>query len=255
MVGDIVKRIVYFVIIGFIVLGVLLYLFAKSITDNQYSDYTKISIGEVTHSAFYAPLYVSLEKGYFKEEKLNVDISVISGANNVVSAVLSGDVQIGFCGPEATIYVYNGGEKDYVQSFAGLTKRDGQFIVSRKKIDNFSWDMLKGKEVLAGRVGGMPELNFENALKNSNISKKDVSINTSVDFASLTSAFISGTGDFVNLFEPNATKLEQLGYGYTVASVGSASGEMPYTAFNAKKSYINDNENVIKRFTTAIAKG
>ena len=173
----------------------------------------------------------------------------------MTAAVLSGDVQIGFCGPEATIYVYNGGEKDYIQSFAGLTKRDGQFLVSRSKIDNFDWDMLSGKEVLAGRIGGMPELNFENALKNKSINKNDVNINTSVDFANLTSAFLSGSGDFVNLFQPNATKLENLGLGHIVTSIGSASGEMPYTAFNARKSFINANEDLIYRFTKAIAKG
>lgn len=232
-----------------------MYFLAASLTKKNETGYMHLNVGEVTHSAFYAPLYVSIENGYFEEEKLNIDLILTSGANNVTAAVLSGDVEIGFCGPEATVYVYNGGEKDYIQTFAGLTKRDGQFIVSRKKIDNFSWNLLKGKEVLAGRIGGMPELNFENALKNSSISKNDVKINTSVDFASLTSAFLSGTGDFVNLFEPNATKLEQLGFGYIVASVGSASGEMPYTAFNAKKSFINNNQETIKKFTSAIAKG
>ena len=129
---------------------------------------------------------------------------MISGANNVTAAVLSKDIDIGFCGPEATIYIYNGGEQDYIQSFAGLTKRDGQFIVSRKKIDDFDWNMLKNKEVLGGRIGGMPLLNFENALKNANINLEEVKINSSVDFASLTSAFIANTGDFVNLFEDSA---------------------------------------------------
>ena len=255
MVGDIVKKIIYFVIPSFIIFGILLYLFANKLTTNNSENYSVVSVGEVTHSPFYAPLYVAIEKDYFKDEGLQIDLSLISGANNVVAAVLSGDVQIGFCGPEATIYVYNGGEKDYIQTFAGLTKRDGQFIISRTKIDNFTWDMLRGKEVLAGRIAGMPELNFENALKNSGIKKSEVDINTSVDFASLTSAFISGTGDFVNLFEPNGTKLEELGYGYIVASVGSASGEMPYTAFNARKSYIKKNRDLIFKFTNAINKG
>ena len=232
-----------------------MYVFASFLTKNKNSEYTYLNVGEVTHSAFYAPLYVSIEKGYFKDERLNIELSLISGANNVTAAVLSGDIEIGFCGPEATIYIYNGGEKDYIQSFAGLTKRDGQFIVSRTKINNFSYDMLKGKEILAGRIGGMPELNFENALNNSNIPKSEVNINTSVDFASLTSAFLSGTGDFVNLFEPNATKLEQLGFGHIVASVGEKSGEMPYTAFNAKKSFIKNNRETIKKFTIAIDKG
>ena len=204
MVGDNVKKIIYIIIIGIIILGGCILLVAKSLSNENKTDNIKISLGEVTHSAFYAPLYVSIEKGYFEEEGIEIDLSLISGANNVVAAVLSGDIEIGFCGPEATIYVYNGGEKDYLQSFAGLTKRDGQFIISREKIENFSWDMLNGKEVLAGRIGGMPELNFENALKNVGINKSDVIINTSVDFASLTSAFISGTGDFVNLFEDSA---------------------------------------------------
>ncbi len=214
-----------------------------------------ISLGEVTHSAFYAPLYVAMENGYFEEEGLKIDLSLISGANNVTAAVLSGDVEIGFCGPEATIYIYNGGEKDYIKTFAGLTKRDGQFLVSRKNIDSFDWSMLRGKEVLAGRVGGMPELNFENALKNAKIDKGEVDINTSVDFASLTSAFIGGEGDFVNLFEPNATKLVNMGFGYVVANIGEMSGEMPYTAFNARKSYIEENRDTIEKFTRAISKG
>ncbi len=230
-------------------------LFSGCSNNKTKSNLKKITLGEVTHSAFYAPLYVSKELKYFEKEGLDVEIVLISGANNVAAAVLSGDIDIGFCGPEATIYVYNGKTKDYIQSFAGLTKRDGQFIVSRKKIDNFNWDMLKGSEVLAGRIGGMPELNFENALKNTSISKSDVKINTSVDFASLTSAFISGTGDYVNLFEPNATKLEKMGLGHIVASIGEKSGEMPYTAFNAKKSYIEKNKDIIEGFTKAIARG
>ena len=237
-------------IIPFIIIALALVLFK-----NKDENYKTIRVAEVTHSAFYAPLYVALHKGYFKEEGLNIELSMISGANNVASAVLSGDTDIGFCGPEASIYVYNGGEKDYLISFAGLTKRDGQFIVSREKQTDFSFDKLKGKEILAGRIAGMPELNFENALKNTNVNKNDVTINTSVDFANLTSAFISGTGDYVNLFEPNATKLEKEGLGYIVASVGEKSGEMPYTAFNAKKSYIDNNKDIIKKFTNAINKG
>lgn len=160
-----------------------------------------ITVAEVTHSAFYAPFYVAIEEGYFEKYGIEIELILTSGANNVTAAVLSNDVEIGFCGPEATIYVYNEGEKDYIQSFAGLTKRDGQFIVSRNKIDNFTLDMLKGKEVLAGRTGGMPILNFQNALDNENVNQNKIDINTSVDFASLTGTFIGGTGDFVNLFE------------------------------------------------------
>lgn len=215
----------------------------------------KIKVAEVTHSVFYAPLYAAIENGYFEEYGLDVELILTPGADKVSAAVLSNDVQIGFCGPESSIYVYNGKEKDYIQTFAGLTKRDGQFIISREKIENFEMKDLVGKEVLVGRKGGMPALNFENALLNSDIDKKTVNQNTSVEFAALSGSFIGGEGDFVNLFEPNATKLEKEGYGYVVASVGMLSGEVPYTAFNARKSYIKENKDQIERFTKAINKG
>lgn len=246
------KKIICFVIILVIVFSTsLFFIFRK----DKSSELVKVTVAEVTHSAFYAPWYVAIENGYFEKNGIDVDVVLTSGANNVVAAVLSNDVNIGLCGPEATIYIYKEGEKDYIQTFSGLTKRDGQFIVSRKKNENFSINDLKGKEVLAGRVGGMPELNFENALRNSNVLVSDVDINTTVDFASLSGAFIGGTGDYVNLFEPNATNIEKLGYGYVVASVGELSGEMPYTAFNARKSYINKNEKVIKNFVKSINEG
>ena len=186
-------------------------------------------------------------------DNIDIDLILTSGANNVIAAVLSKDVDIGLCGPEATIYVYNEGEKDYIKTFAGLTKRDGQFIVSRTKIDNFKLEDLIGKEVLGGRPGGMPIINFYNALKNENI--KGVNTNDTVDFANLTSAFLSGTGDFVNLFEPNATKLEKMNKGYVVASIGMYAGEVPYTAFNARTSYIENNKKLINNFKDAINKG
>ena len=244
------------IVVSIIILIVAVYaglLISNKKTNN--SDLKHIKVAEVTHSVFYAPWYVAIDKGYFKDEGLDIEVILTSGANNVVAAVLSNDVNIGLCGPEATIYVYNEGEKDYVKSFSGLTKRDGQFIVAREKKDNFSVKDLIGKEVLAGRVGGMPELNFLNALRNSGINPNKVNINTTVEFASLSGAFISGIGDYVNLFEPNARELEKLGFGYVVGSVGELSGEMPYTAFNAKVSYIKNNEKVIKGFTNAIKRG
>lgn len=245
-----------YIIAGIIIILSLCLILLTLITNKKNdNNLIHIKIAEVTHSPFYAPLYVAIEKGYFKDYGLDIELILTSGANNVVAAVLSNDVEIGFCGPEATIYVYNEGEKDYIQTFAGLTKRDGQFIVSRKKIDNFKMDMLIGKEILGGRIGGMPLLNFQNALDNTGINVKKVNINTSVDFASLTGSFIGGTGDFVNLFEPNATKLEKEGLGYIVASVGEYSGEMPYTAFNARKSFIDNNQELITNFTEAINKG
>lgn len=246
------KKVFYIILFIFVIfISVFIYNIFKD--DNSNRD--KVTVAEVTHSAFYAPWYVAIENGYFKDNNIDIDVVLTSGANNVVAAVLSGDVEIGLCGPEATIYVYNEGEKDYVKTFAGLTKRDGQFIVSRKQEKDFNIDDLKGKEVLGGRVGGMPLLNFENALRNSNVALSDVNINTTIDFASLSGAFIGGEGDYVNLFEPNATTLERMGYGYVVASIGELSGEMPYTAFNAKKSYIDNNKDLIKRFNDSINKG
>ena len=246
------KKIIISLSVLIILLFSIIILFNFKSRDN---DLKRISVAEVAHSAFYAPWYVSLEKGYFENVGLDVDVVLTSGANNVIAAVLSGDVNIGFCGPEATIYIYNEGEKDYIRTFSGLTKRDGQFIVSREKNDNFNINDLVGKEVLAGRIGGMPELNFENALRNSNVDITSVNINTTVEFAQLSGAFIGGNGDYVNLFEPNATQLEKMGFGYVVGSVGELSGEMPYTAFNARKSYIENNRDVIEKFTEAIKKG
>ena len=246
------KRIIILLII-IILFGVGFVLFRTY--NKKTTTLEKIKVAEVTHSIFYAPLYVALENGYFEDNGLDVELILTPGADKVSAAVLSEDVQIGFCGPESSIYVYEGKEKDYIQTFAGLTKRDGQFIVSRKKIKDFKMEDLIGKEVLVGRVGGMPALNFENALKNSNVNKQDVNMNTSVEFAALSGSFIGGEGDFVNLFEPNATKLESEGYGYVVGSVGMLSGEVPYTACNAKKSYIKNNKDVINNFTKAIKKG
>ena len=213
---------------------------------------TTIKLAEVTHSPFYAPFYVALEKGYFKDEGLNIDLILTPGADKVSAAVLSGDVEIGFAGPESAIYIYKGGEEDYLITFAGLTKRDGQFIISKEK--DFEWKDLVGKEILVGRKGGMPALNFLNALKNAGLNEKDLNINYSIDFASLGGSFIGGIGDYVNLFEPNATKLEKEGYGYVVASIGELSGEMPYTAYYTKKSYLNGHEETLKKFNKAINK-
>ena len=219
------------------------------------NDLRKIRVAEVTHSPFYTPFYVAIENGYFKEEGLDIELVLTPGADKVSAAVLSNDVEIGFAGPEASIYVYDGGEEDYIISFAGLTKRDGQFILAREATDNFKLEDLYNKEILVGRKGGMPSLNFLNALKKSNIDPKKININYSVEFAALSGSFIGGIGDYVNLFEPTATKLTKDNLGYVVASIGLMSGEVPYTAFNARKSFINNNEDVIRKFTKALNKG
>ena len=226
------------------------------LTKEKETNLKKVTLAEVAHTIFYAPQYVALNNGYFEEEGLNIELVLTSGADAVMSAVLSGDVDIGFSGTEATIYVYNGGEKDYVKTFAGLTKRDGSFLVSRKKYDNFTLKDLKGKNVIGGRQGGMPEMTFEWALRENGIDpNKDLNINTSIAFSAMQGAFIGGTGDFVTLFEPNALSVEQNGYGYVVAYIGELGGEVPYTAYNARKSYIENNKETIKSFTKAIDKG
>ena len=229
-------------------------LLLSSILLTTKKDNNKIKLAEVTHSIFYAPMYVAIENNYFKEEGLDIDLTLVSGADKVSASVISGDSDIGFAGLEATIYTYLGGQEDYLVNFAGLTKRDGQFIVSRTKED-FNLNKLKGKEILVGRINGMPSLNFINALDNEHINKDNININYNVDYANLSSAFISGTGDYVNLFEPNATKLEKEGLGYIVASIGKYSGEMPYTTFFTKKSYLNNNKDTINKFKKAINKG
>ena len=239
-------------IIIILIVGVFVFLFFNK----QESNFKKVKVAEVTHSIFYAPQYVAHALGYFEEEGLDVELLLVPGADKVAASVLSGDVQIGFCGSEATIYIYNQGQEDYLVNFAGLTKRDGSFIVSREKIEDFTLDDLKGKTIIGGRIGGMPEMTLEYTLKEAGIDpKKDLTIDTSIEFAAMSGAFIGGTGDFVSLFEPNALQLEQQGYGYVVASLGELGGVVPYTAYNAKKSYIESNPDVIEGFTKAIQKG
>ena len=245
--------------VGFLLIGIVLILAVYAVmfvnkSDN--GDLKKVTVAEVAHSVFYAPQYVAHGLGYFEDEGLDVEIVLASGADNVMAAVLSGDADIGFSGSEATIYVYNGGESDYVMTFAGLTQKDGSFLVSREKYDNFTLDDLKGKTVLGGRPGGMPEMTFEWALRQNGINpNKDLIIDTSVAFAAMEGAFIGGTGDFVTLFEPNATSVEKNKLGYIVAYVGELGGNVPYTAYNARKSYIEENPLVIEKFTRAINKG
>ena len=236
-----------------VIFFVILFTVFKKEKDNNGLE--KVKLAEVTHSIFYTPLYVAIENGYFKEEGIDLELILTSGADKVSAAVLSNDVNIGFAGPESAIYVYNNGEEDYLITFAGLTKRDGQFIVAREKDDSFSMEKLYDKEILVGRKGGMPMLNFTNGVYNQNANLDRINMNTAIDFAALTGTFISGVGDYVNLFEPNATKLEQQGLGYVVASVGNYSGEMPYTAFYARKSYIDKNQDIVKAFNRAINKG
>ena len=245
-------------IIGFTIAIIILLIGSFLIFDNnnKENNLKKIKVAEVAHTIFYAPGYAAISEGYFEEVGLDIELILTPGADKVAAAVLSGDADIGFSGSEACIYVYNGGEKDYLKTFAQLTQKDGSFIVSRKKIDNFTLKDLIGKDVIGGRKGGMPEMTFEWALRQNNINPKtDVNIDTSIAFAAMGGAFIGGQGDFVTLFEPTALEVEQQGYGYVVASVGELGGIVPYTSYSAKISYIEKNPEIIKNFTKAIQKG
>ncbi len=250
------KKIVMSLLAALIILVLVLAVFLNFNKEKEDTKMTKIKLAEVTHSIFYAPQYVAIEKGYFEEEGIDLELILASGADKVSAAVLSGDVNIGFAGSEATIYVYNGGEKDYLKTFAQLTQKDGSFIVAREKIKNFTLNDLKGKTIIGGRQGGMPVMTLEWALRENGINPKtDVTIDTSVAFAAMSGAFLAGTGDFVALFEPNALALEKQGAGYVVASLGELGGNVPYTSYFARDSYINENPNIIKKFVKAIQKG
>lgn len=216
---------------------------------------TKVVVSEVTHSIFYAPWYVAIEKNYFKDQNIDIEVLLTPGADKVATSVLSGDANIGFSGPEATIYVYNN-SKQKLLTFASLTKKDGQFIVGPCTLkNNFKMTDLKGKTLLAGRSGGMPLLMFKYALKESGIKESEVKIDTSIEFAALSGAFISKQGEFVNLFEPNALNIEKQKYGCVLSSLGNISGNVPYTTFYAKENYIKNNKDIIKKFNKALNKG
>lgn len=218
------------------------------------SNLKEIKVAEVAHSIFYAPMYASSALGYFEEVGLDVEFILANGADKVTASVLSGDVEIGFCGSESTIYVYKENEKDYLVNFAGLTKKDGSFIVGRTN-EPFNIKNLKGKYLIAGREGGMPAMTLEWILNKNGIERDELTFDTSIAFAAMSGAFVGGIGDYVALFEPNASALENEDLGYIVASLGELGGTVPYTTFNTKKSYIKNNPDVIENFTKAINKG
>lgn len=239
-------------IASLLIVTIMLFSFAGC----QKGELKTIKVAEVTHSIFYAPLYAAISQGFFEEEGLQLEVTNSQGADKVLTAVISGDADIGFCGPEASVYVYNQGKEDYAISFAQLTKRDGSFIVAREPDPDFTFDKLKGKHVLGGRKGGMPLMSLEWVLKENGVDPvKDMNMDTSIQFAALAGAFKGGTGDYVSLFEPTALALEKEDAGYVVASLGLASGEVPYTCFNATKSFMAENPNEIQGFTNAIYKG
>ena len=222
----------------------------------QSSGLKKVRLQEVAHSIFYAPMYVALEEGYFEEEGLDVELKNGNGADKVMTAMIAGEADIGFMGPEATIYVYNEGNENYGVNFAQLTQRAGNFLVGRKADPDFKWSDLKGKTVIGGRAGGMPQMVFEYILKMNGLDpKKDVNIIQNIDFGVTAEAFVGGTGDYTVEFEPHATGVEKDGSGAVIASLGVDSGYVPYTCFSALESYMNEHPDVIQSFVKGIQKG
>ena len=225
--------------------------------NNKDGGLTTVKVSEVARSIFYAPQYAAISLGYFEEEGINIELTTAQGADKVTAAVLSGDSDIGFCGPEATIYVKQGGQEDYLINFAQVTKKDGSFLVGREDSKgNFKYSDLIGKHIIAGRAGGVPEMTLEYVLKKNGIDiEKDVTLDTSVQFAAMAGAFVGGTGDYVALFEPSATEVEENEQGYVLKSIGEESGDVPYTVYNARKGFIEENADLIQSFTNAISKG
>lgn len=217
----------------------------------------KVTLNEVAHSIFYAPQYVAIEEGYFAEEGLDLTLVTGFGADKVLTALISGEADIGFMGAEASIYAYQEGATDPAVNFAQLTQRAGNFLVAREEMQDFKWEDLKGKKVLGGRKGGMPEMVFEYILRKNGLdSQKDLTIDQSIDFGSTAAAFIGDkSADFTVEFEPSATALEKEGAGYVVASLGVDSGYVPYTSYSAKTSYMEKNPEILQKFTNALQKG
>ena len=216
---------------------------------------TTIRLNEVTHSVFYAPQYVALKEGFFEKEGLKIELTNGGGADKVMTAVVSGQSDIGLAGPESCIYVMNQGKEDYPVVFAQLTKRDGSFLVGRSDAA-FSWENLRGKTIIGGRAGGVPEMTLEYVMRlNGIVPGVDATVDTSVQFNMMAGSFTGGNGDYVTLFEPTATQVAQAGKGYILTSIGQESGEIPYTAYFADQSYIKDHADLIQSFTNAVAKG
>ena len=225
--------------------------------DSTEEKLTKVTLNEVAHSIFYAPQYVAIEEGYFKDEGLDLTLVTGFGADKTMTAVISGEADIGFMGAEASVYAYQEGATDAVVNFAQLTQRAGNFLVAREEMPDFKWEDLKDKKVLGGRKGGMPEMVFEYILRKNGLDpQKDLTIDQSIDFGSTAAAFTGDTSaDFTVEFEPSATALEKEGAGYVVASLGVDSGYVPYTSYSAKTSYMEKNPEIIQKFTNALQKG
>ncbi|WP_434750711.1 ABC transporter substrate-binding protein [Paenibacillus amylolyticus] len=234
---------------------ILLILIVALTSCNKEKNEGKITIGEVTRSVFYAPEYVSAAQGFFAEEGLEVDIQTTAGGDKTMAALLAGSVDIALVGAETSIYVYQQGAEDPVINFAQLTQTDGTFLFARNAPDSFDWEQLRQSVFLGQRKGGMPQMAGEFVLNKHGINpSSDLELIQNVDFANIASAFASGTGDYVQLFEPQASIFEQEGRGKVVASFGTESGNLPYTVFMTKQSYLNENQELVQKFTNALHK-
>ena len=229
----------------------------KTVTkDDGDGELQTVKLNEVVRSVFYAPMYVAITEGFFEDEGIEIDLSTGQGADKTMQQLLSGNIDIGFSGPEQAVYIYNQGREDYPVVFGQLTQKDGSFLVGREAEENFDWKSLKGKELIGGRPGGIPEMALEYVLKQNGLDPStDVNMVTNIDFTATSGAFKSGTGDYVALFEPTATMLQNDDGGNIVASVGESAGNIAYTCFYTTKSYMDENPQVLQKFTNAIYKG
>ena len=249
------KRIIIILAI-FAIVAIIVGIVISNNKNKDTQEMKTIKVNEVTRSVFYAPQYVAINKGFFEENGMNIELKTGQGADAVMTAVLSNQCDIGFAGPEASIYVYNEGKEDFCQVFAQMTKKDGSFLIARNSSEDFSWQDLKGKTIIPGRKGGVPYMTLEYVLKKNGLDpQKDLTLDDSIKFDLMAGAFASGNADYVTLFEPTASLTQNQNKGYIVASVGEAAGEIPYTAYFTKKSYIEKNETIIKKFTEAVYKG
>ncbi|MCL1936042.1 MAG: ABC transporter substrate-binding protein [Defluviitaleaceae bacterium] len=236
----------------FILIFIILFVACGSYENNEL---TTVKVSEVTRSIFYAPWYVAIELGFFEDEGINIDLITSDGADRVMTALLTGAVDIGLSGPEAAIYVFNEGLNDFAVVFAKLTNRDGSFLISREPIENFTFEYLRDSHILAGRRGGMPYMVLEYVTRLHGLKYEDLYLDNTIQFSAMASAFLNGVGDFVTAFEPVASRIELEGRGYIVASIGEYSGELPYTTFYALSSFIENNPDIIQSFTNAIRRG
>ena len=250
------KRLTYVISIIILITIIVSICVIKNNSTNDENALETINVSEVTRSVFYAPQYVAINNGFFEKNEIKIELTTSAGADAVMTSVLSNQVEIGFAGPEASIYVYNEGKEDYCQIFAQMTKKDGSLLVSKNPNDNFKWTDVKGTTIIPGRKGGVPFMTLEYVLKQNGINPEtDVVLDDSIKFDLMAGAFTAGDAEYVTLFEPTASLTELEGKGYVVASVGEAAGEIPYTAYFAKKSYIEENRNIIQGFTNAIYEG